>query len=333
MDNRRLTDHNPSSSCHTVRVIDRLVLFGLVVFVAALGVELLERPHWLAEVFCGVKVPLFVLSAGAACYSAVRRRAGLLLLASFLALYHLSALFPYLSPSKTAAANVPARSFHVLFANIDRSRATAGLVELALRVHPEILVVAEAEEESRALFERLKDVYPSVYWEPGNEKRSGLAVFSTFHEIDRADLDLVRGKSYQLAMRLDIGAPQPLYVLGLHAHAPMSEFGFERRTELLEKSAPILANESPYRIAAGDLNTPMWSRDFHAFLTNAGLQDPRAGAGLMSSFIPLGPWLPITPIDHILPGPKLRIVTFQSGPDIGSDHLPVLAELSVEPLN
>lgn len=91
----------------------------------------------------------------------------------------------------------------------------------------------------------------------------------------------------------------------------------------------------------GDLNTTPWSREFTELLQKTGLRDSQLGFGLQPSWPTFLPFvqrqdlksllaLPFgIPIDHILVSPGIKVLSRHTGPYIGSDHLPVIAELTV----
>jgi endonuclease/exonuclease/phosphatase family metal-dependent hydrolase len=89
------------------------------------------------------------------------------------------------------------------------------------------------------------------------------------------------------------------------------------------------------RLLMGDLNTPPASPWFTALLREGGVADA-AGGGLRrptrqpSRHIPLLSLLG-APVDHVLVSPELGVARFAIGPQVGSDHLPVIADLRLLP--
>ncbi len=74
---------------------------------------------------------------------------------------------------------------------------------------------------------------------------------------------------------------------------------------------------------AGDLNTTPWSREFRRLLAQSGLDGPLLRPRTLPAR--LG-WAGL-PIDHVLAGGGLRVAAVEPGPDLGSDHRPVVARL------
>lgn len=80
-------------------------------------------------------------------------------------------------------------------------------------------------------------------------------------------------------------------------------------------------------VFAGDLNATPWSRVFRKLVGTAGLCDTRAGFGYQGSY-PAGSVLRRIPIDHVLVSCDVGVRDRAIGPDVGSDHLPVIVDLA-----
>jgi endonuclease/exonuclease/phosphatase (EEP) superfamily protein YafD len=81
---------------------------------------------------------------------------------------------------------------------------------------------------------------------------------------------------------------------------------------------------------AGDLNDVAWSHVTRLFRRLSNALDPRIGRGLYATFNarwPLMRW----PLDHIFFTEDFRLVRLERMGFIGSDHFPILVELSCEP--
>ena len=96
----------------------------------------------------------------------------------------------------------------------------------------------------------------------------------------------------------------------------------------------------PSSVLLGDLNMNGRSPSFTRLLEATGLRDSRRGFGRQPTWRtgpaillpgPLRGWTPRlwTTLDHILVGPSIGVVDRWVGPDVGSDHWPVLATLRV----
>lgn len=124
-----------------------------------------------------------------------------------------------------------------------------------------------------------------------------------------------------------------LVVYVVHPTTPRSFDQWETRNLYLSAVARAIAAEAPGTpvVAMGDFNTPTWSPFFQSFLKKSGLVDA-AGTGWPSTTRFSRRWFSKyfyygSPVDHILVSPNIEVKRFEVGPDIGSDHFPVLADL------
>jgi endonuclease/exonuclease/phosphatase (EEP) superfamily protein YafD len=80
------------------------------------------------------------------------------------------------------------------------------------------------------------------------------------------------------------------------------------------------------KLLVGDFNAAPWTRIVQTIAERAGLQALTGAGGTWPSRLP--PQLRL-PIDNMLVGPGLSFVSRRVLPRLGSDHLPVLAEIAV----
>lgn len=99
--------------------------------------------------------------------------------------------------------------------------------------------------------------------------------------------------------------------------------GLGRKVSMLQQPVVVL----------GDLNASSWSPAYKAMMRTSGLRDARWGNGLAPSHHGHGPvsrWL-WRPIDHCLYSPEVSLDSFKVGPDLGSDHLPIVVTFRIPP--
>ncbi len=81
----------------------------------------------------------------------------------------------------------------------------------------------------------------------------------------------------------------------------------------------------------GDLNSTPWCPPLRRLLASTGLRPAWRGHAWGAATWPAQvPFLRI-PLDHALLDPSLVCTSYRTGPDIGSDHFPVLIELRHSP--
>ncbi|WP_230531209.1 endonuclease/exonuclease/phosphatase family protein [Microvirga roseola] len=120
-------------------------------------------------------------------------------------------------------------------------------------------------------------------------------------------------------------------LVGLHAARPFGEAGVRRqRAQLGAVAREVKAASGGAVIVVGDLNLTPWAPLFQSFTEQAGLEDSAKARGLAATWLNRFPLFGL-PIDHILVNSGFEVIANQVGEDIGSDHLPVLADLSLKP--
>jgi endonuclease/exonuclease/phosphatase (EEP) superfamily protein YafD len=121
-----------------------------------------------------------------------------------------------------------------------------------------------------------------------------------------------------------------LNLIATHPLPPIgAAYAAERNAQLQAVGEAAVDLDSPV-IVAGDLNTTSWSPCFRDLLSTSQLRDSRRGWGIHPTWP--GPLAALgIPIDHVLVSPEIEIVRRVVGPQIGSDHRPVLVDLSVPP--
>jgi len=106
-----------------------------------------------------------------------------------------------------------------------------------------------------------------------------------------------------------------------------AEYARLRNEQLHTVAAQVKASYRPV-ILIGDLNGTPWSPYFRDFLRASGLRNTSQGRGVQGSW-PAGLPAGRIPLDHCLVSPEIRVIDRQVGPQVGSDHLPLLVDLEV----
>lgn len=184
---------------------------------------------------------------------------------------------------------------------------------------PDVIGVAEVHlADSLAL---LRERFPYGLSDPG----PGVALFSRIQPLEQSSL-LVSGARPILRMALPIGE-NALEVVAAHALVPVGvghQLTFDRLADHLAAS--------PEAILIGDLNASPWSSEYSRLLQQTGMRDARRGQWPQATWYSAG-WAPIRlPIDHALTRGQVEVLQFQVGPDIGSDHRPLIVDLKVKNL-
>ena len=115
-------------------------------------------------------------------------------------------------------------------------------------------------------------------------------------------------------------------VILTHPVPPISATALAQQATQFEAVADRARKATSPVLVMGDFNATPWSRPFLRVLRRSRLCDSRAGFGVQASF-PAGSALLRIPIDHVLASCSIGIRARRIGPDVGSDHLPVIVDL------
>jgi endonuclease/exonuclease/phosphatase (EEP) superfamily protein YafD len=121
---------------------------------------------------------------------------------------------------------------------------------------------------------------------------------------------------------------RPVTLVLTHVHTPFAGSVHARQYEALAEARGRLGD----RLAiCGDLNAVPWAAPVRRLAAAAGLSDSTRGRGLEYSWPSWNPLLAV-PIDNCLVSDGVDVVERRSGPDVGSDHFPVVVELGITAL-
>ena len=201
---------------------------------------------------------------------------------------------------------------------------------------PDVIVVQECSDE---MFERLEAIGT---WRL--KRLRSLCVGSRW-PIERVDWladDGRLGYWGDYAVRCNMDAPGgPLCVVGVHLETPREgleellyhgwyardavDHEINRRKAISGKACALIAPDRGRAIVAGDFNLPVESAIYRGDWSQLANAFGEAGFGL--GYTKRSRWLGIR-IDHILAGREWRVRRCWIGPDVGSDHRPLIADLT-----
>jgi endonuclease/exonuclease/phosphatase (EEP) superfamily protein YafD len=117
---------------------------------------------------------------------------------------------------------------------------------------------------------------------------------------------------------------EPITVVATHPFPPVRSAVAVERNRQLAAIADFTASETGEVVVVGDLNVSPWSPYFQDLLRDGKLRDSRRGFDLQPTWPTFCPPL-MTPIDHVLTSGGLAVSGRRTGPNIGSDHRPIVA--------
>lgn len=224
-------------------------------------------------------------------------------------------------------------SFRLLISNVRmENEAYDQLLDTIEENDPDIILALETDEKWAWALECLTKSYPHVVRHP-QENYYGLMLFSRLPLSDTRIEFLVQDDvpSVHTVFELPSGVQVSLH--GLHPRPPepiRDQKSTPRDAELVVVGRSVREENGRPTVVAGDLNDVAWSPTSELFIRLSGLLDPRIGRGFYNSFN-ADSKIQRYPLDHVFHSDHFRLVDLQVLPSIGSDHFPVLIELSYEP--
>lgn len=196
--------------------------------------------------------------------------------------------------------------------------ATAPLRNWLASAKPDVVVLLEVSPQLAGYLPQLKD-YPYQVVHAENSP-FGIALLSRLPlQAPRLIPDAAGINRIEAGITL---GTRTVNLTALHPMPPLSPYFHRQRNALLHMLTP--RNDTP-SIVAGDFNATPWSSAFNG-LEQAGW---RRATGLRPSWPSIGMGVFGIPIDHVLASRHWHTLASGLGPDLGSDHRPVLVQLSL----
>ena len=312
--------------------------------VAGTLLSLSRSPHWFVRGWDFPRVQIVFLASGAGvvyswcCFQgSVQDK---LFLAAVLAcvIWQVARIFPYtpIAPvrvqSSRRSSSDERRRIRLLISNVMmENTAPDRLLQLVRETAPDVLLAVETDDRWVRALEPLTSEYPYAVRQP-QSNWFGLVLLSRLPILESKVEFLVQDDVPSVFAVLDL-AGERVVLRGLHPRPPeplRDQDSTPRDAELVLVGRWLEKQKDGPTIVAGDLNDVAWSATTRLFLRLSGLLDPRMGRGFYSTYNarnPLIRW----PLDHLFHSNHFRLVELRRCKNIGSDHFPVLVDLSYEP--
>ncbi len=320
-------------------------LVGVLVTIAlvASALPLVETNAWWVRYADFPRLQLtIVLIVLLPVFIALRGRAGALgwIVSTFVMVavfYHASKLQPYSPLTAQVAAGVeacaPASTVTVMVANVkERNESAARFLELVDKADPDVLLVLETDPWWDRHLAPLGDRYPDrEQFIPEGHGDFGMHLFSKLKLVSPQFTFLFDAYSPTIVTGLMLRNGETVEFIGLHPHPPMAPSlpTTLRDAHILSAAMEARSHDAP-TILAGDFNAVPWEPVIRRAARIGGLLDPRIGRGFYPTFdanSAIISW----PLDQVLYQDGFGLLGFDTLPEFGSDHLPVMARLCHAP--
>lgn len=204
---------------------------------------------------------------------------------------------------------------NVEFHNTDPTPVMAWLKQ----TQPDVVVLLEVSEPFAAALAAWSD-YPHRKVLPSGDP-FGIAVLSR-HPLTRLEVKPLRLGMDTITVSMDWRG-QPVALTAVHTMPPLTpDYVQARDRDVADLTATLIAARQP-ALMVGDLNATPWSS---AFGQMSGL---RRTTSLAPTWHAAARGLTGIPIDHVLASTNWQVAGHARGPDIGSDHLPVVVRMTL----
>lgn len=300
---------------------------GLVLLVGlATLLGLLDRVSWVFELADVFRLQYVAVLVGAALVALLLRRPRLAGVAAAFALVNVAVLGIPLLPTAAAADRHAEGSLRLVVANVEVGNTDfAAVARLVAQTHPDVFGVTELTPAMARHLARELPQYHSRILEPrGNAY--GIGVFS------RVPLRSARvvpfpadGGPPTIVAHVGV-AGRPVTLVVTHVHTPFAGSIHIRHLRALAAARPSFGRRV---VVCGDFNTPPWSGPLRDFSSHARLRDLYGGHAWSGYSWPTWSSLLRVPLDNCFVSSRVVVTAHRDGPDIGSDHRPLVVDLGV----
>ena len=188
----------------------------------------------------------------------------------------------------------------------------------------DIIFFQELTHQWSSELEELKKVYPYHFFLPRNGS-FGIGVLSKYEFQELEIIDLVASSYPSIAIDVSY-KKEILSIINTHPPPPITQGLYRTRNFQFERINDLISKSSQEVVLIGDLNSTRFSPNFSLLFENGKLRDSREGFGLLPTWHAQFPLISVT-LDHALVTDGLEVLNRRVGPEIGSDHLPVIIEV------
>lgn len=253
---------------------------------------------------------------------------------------HTTFILPWYIPSFGTVVE-GGRSLDVWVFNLNQdNRNYAEVLQLLQSERPDIAVLVEADRTWSQKIDSLREIFP---YSVGQDSLGsyGNLLYSQIPLKNAENRAFGVPNNPSLVADLDWEG-QPLHLIATHFSAPFNRARFQQRNRQLIAIGQYVNQLDAAVVMMGDLNISMWSPYYGKFTRQTELYNARDGFGLRPTWptpdadayypipSPLAFLLSI-PIDHILVSPEINVETIRVGPNLNSDHYPLMARLWLTP--
>jgi endonuclease/exonuclease/phosphatase (EEP) superfamily protein YafD len=318
-----------------IKVIPYLLFLGI------LGITLLSSLSLVAwniflELLSHFKLQYLIVGLVLFALLLLTRQKRLILISLFcLSLLRVEILPWYIPLSAKPGNNI--EFIRILSSNLNtQNKSYSKILSVVREEKPDIAVFIEVSNAWVKQLDSLMDILPYSIKKP-NSYNLGIAVYSK-QPLTNASINLFGTENNNSIVGNFTINGQLISLIATHPLPPVKSTFFHSRNQQLEKISQYIQKLKTPVVMVGDLNITMWSPYYKRFINKTGLHNARKGFGILPSWptkasysqsAPLFSFVLSIPIDHCLISPEIKVKNIRTGPNVGSDHRPLIADLVI----
>lgn len=226
-------------------------------------------------------------------------------------------------------------NLRVLISNINtQNQQFEEVLAFARQENPDLALFMEVDDTWKNRLDELKSQLPYSSGET-SPYNFGILLYSRYPFNAVQQIDFSEDSTPSVVANVTVNN-QDIAVVGTHPVPPLRSEYFHFRNRQLDQMAQYLKTVEDTKLVMGDFNITMWSPYYKRMMRHTGLKNARKGFGLRPSWPTKGTytflpsWAALLfsiPIDHCLVSPDVTVTNIRVGPNVGSDHRPVVVDL------
>lgn len=302
-----------------------------IILLSAVCLSFLAPYHWLADLFSHFLIQYMIGAVVLGCFYACTRK---WIMAAIMLAVLISGAVELYPHNRTADGELLPQHITIMQYNRLVSQTKHDdLRDYLQSAAVDVVILQEASAGLNSVLSKLSHKYPYRIVQTRGHA-FGMVILSRY-KIGHYEFIPLNGELLNnFIIRAEIYIPhhtESLVLYALHALPPMESIAWQERNDELARTAALVHEDnSRFIIMAGDWNITPYSPFFKDVLKVTELNHTNTG------FYPPVSWpsifkLPLfqIPIDHILFSPSLKMIEKKTGPSMGSDHYPLIADFQL----
>lgn len=303
-------------------LIFTVTILGVITLLGFFG-----RYWWVFDLFSHFRVQYFFIYLTVSIIALAISEMFTAGMAAIFALVNVTPILPLYTHKKRRTA--PQNTYRILLANVLQKNTAYHKVQRLIQKHsPDYVILIETNADWINEMRVLEDEYPFRI----NADRNDNYGVSLFSRIPPREADIIYfgdRRVPSIVSRFELNG-ECLAIVCTHPPPPKGWLNSRNRNQQLNDVAGFIRTQDAHVCLVGDLNITPWSPYFKGLLEESGLINSAVGFGIQPTW-PVGMPLLRVPIDHCLVSSGIQITCRTVGPDIGSDHFPVLMDFCIQP--